>query len=225
MDLDASVQALFDDPVDEPSAPNAAWLLRDLNGLVSRGEGQNFLVSQCILTGIEFVGRFHRHRLPSEITGLSTATVSDMKESDLRAFGNPKRGGRSDIDAALSFMSEYFPSRYRELFPGSVDHSRARVIWRCFRHGHVHGYTQRRIKRPDGSLVIGQVSWDPARHLEVFTHPQGVEVFRVSLPPLFQDLSAAAAAFRAQLLDSTQAELRERFAVAFELWRQPLKIS
>lgn len=222
--LPALVNALFANPDHTLSSqPNIGWMLNDLRKVLRPDQGPNLLASQCLLTGLEFVARFHKHKLPCEVFG-SPVAVKDIPHDELYKFSTRPKG-RTDTKAALTFIKDHFPAQYQEPLPGCSGTTKAETIWFCFRHGHVHGYVQKRIVLPSGKGVIAQASWAGRRHLQVYARGHHPRIFQVSLRQLFSDLETAIARFRTVLLDpTTDDELRERFIVAHQVWRRPVPL-
>jgi hypothetical protein len=233
-DVDSLIAAFFDDTREDgfSHGPNAAWLLRDLRKLIAAGDhldreghgAPNISVSQCVLTGIEFVGRFYRHPLPEEVTGLdASAPLLCLSNTKARLFDDDKIGGRGSARTAEEFMGAFFPAAYGDPLGPGLSVPKAKALWTCFRHGHVHGYVQKQLLLRDGRNVTGQVSWGKGRpHLVLEPHDAEQWVFRVQVHALFNDLERAVHALRAKLSEPESTDrLRERFVVAFALWKRP----
>ena len=224
----------------DPRPPNVSWLLRDLRKLIpARGpadavaEHPNLLASQCLLTAVDFLGRFYNHKLPSEIRWKSSPPprILAYTNKQARAFSSQHMGGRTLGDSAIEFLeSPCFPDAYREPLyvrrSGRVTKTtKAKAVWKAFRHGHVHGYVQKRLKLDSGGIILGQASWEGRRHLEVWwSRAHGVNVFQLGVRPLHRELVNAVTKLQRLLGDRKERELRRRFAVAFDLWRRPDRI-
>jgi hypothetical protein len=208
--------------------PNARWLVQDLEKLIKAGNrldkemdgAPNLLVSQCIFTGIEFIGRFYNHPLPDEV-GVSD-DIASLSNSKVGKFRDPKEHGRGDTATALEFIRDCFRDVYRDPLASGLSTTKAQAVWICFRHGHVHNYVQKQLKLPDGQVITGQVAWRRDGHLAIDATSQRT-VFRVTVFDLFTDLEAGIANLRQKLSapGPTGDDLRKRFAVAFDLWKRP----
>lgn len=70
----------------------------------------------------------------------------------IEAIGRLATGKERGLDAAVTFVKEYFPEDY---------HGCIELVWQLFRNGHAHNYLPNQVFVAD-AMILGQVMWiDP----------------------------------------------------------------